>query len=117
MEIPPDFHATRMDEVLLLRCLVLILTGVADDVKEREGARIEIQGRSDTKTLTLWPDRARPTKESRSTKESRFVPQGEKNEVLGKMGLLLAGVVREMGGDLLSGRGPGGSLILELRLP
>jgi hypothetical protein len=109
--IPPDFPGIRMDEALLLRCLVLLLTGLADEVKEMEGAGIDIQGRPDTRTLTFLPYR------TRAGVESRPVPLGENTEVLGDSGLLLAGVVREMGGSLISGRGTGGSLVVELGLP
>jgi hypothetical protein len=109
--IPPDFPATRMDETLLLRCLVLLLTGVADEGKEKEGARISIRGRSDSSTLTIEPGWAA------AGRGSGAAPPGEGNWVPGEPYLPLAQVLQQMGGDLAAIRGAGTGLVLELHLP
>lgn len=107
-EIPSDFPAVRMDEALLLRCLCLLLTGVAEG---RDGARIGIRGSAETRTLTVEPG------ELRSQAESGPGPGGEWKRVPDNMGLLVAGVIQELGGALVPMRAPDGGLVLEFRLP
>jgi hypothetical protein len=109
--IPPDFPAIRMDEALLLRCLSLLLTGVAEGTKGREGARIEIQGQPETRTLSIrpgWvePDKAVPTS-----------PDGEGKGVPENMRLRLAEVFQEMGGTLEDVNRSAGGWMLRLSLP
>jgi hypothetical protein len=109
--IPSDFPAIRMDESLLMRCLVLLLTGLAEETKKQEGVKIEIQGRAETRTLTIRPGRVG------SGRDSAPGPRGEGKRVPENMGLLLAGVIRELGGELTALGGLKEGLVLELRLP
>ncbi len=111
LRVPSDFPAIRVDEALLLRALVLLLTGVAEETRGQEGARIEIQGQAETRTLTIRSGRVGPGKKPQSG------PDGEGKRVTGRMELLLAEVLQEMGGELAPAQASDGGFLLELRLP
>jgi hypothetical protein len=109
--LTPDFPPVRMDETFLLRSLVLLLTGVAEEAKAQEGRTVSIEGRAETGTLTVRPGRLGPKAHSFQG------PDGEGRWLPENMEMLLAGVLKELGGDLTPRRGPGNGLELELRLP
>jgi hypothetical protein len=111
LDLSPEAPAIQMDESLLTRCLLLLMTGAAEEARYRGVISIEARADGDGGVLSISPAREKDSPEDHSR---AFPAQGRISE---RMEVLVGGVLKELGGSLTLKREGGARAFFELRWP